>query len=274
MNGGQLSNDHFFMYIGDENPGVFTQSGGSITSGRTFYVGSSAQGNYLMQGGTLKVAEIMVSKGSFDHSAGKVLDSFVRVQPEGLYRLSDDGEIVGYSGFAIDGGSLMQTGGEIHLLAGGLRGDISFVGSQRSHYRISGGEVDADNLSLNNTEMTITGGSAVINLNAFWSAADSRINLEINETGLAEMQVAETAALDGVLAVTDCGAGFGRFAVLTAQGGLTGDFDHVILPEGPWSWGIDNQQTFWIEHVPEPGCAALVCCGGVFIVRRRNHRKN
>ena len=76
--------------------------------------------------------------------------------------------------------------------------------------------------------------------------------------------------LDGIWRVEDTTAAIGRFDILTAAAGFYGEFDSVELPnDEDWSWGIQDNQTLWLEHVPEPATLSLLVLGGLSLLRRR-----
>ena len=71
--------------------------------------------------------------------------------------------------------------------------------------------------------------------------------------------------------MVDDGAALGRWHVLNAAGGISGDFTVELSNDTSWAWGIDSGTTLWVEKVPEPSTLALLALGalGLLIGRRR-----
>ena len=141
-------------------------------------------------------------------------------------------------------------------------------------YVISGGTLQAGTMSVGTNSsllgtLTVRGNIGSIHLDSYAQLATGTLISEIDSVGLSTIAISGNAALDGDWEVVGLGAGFGRLDVLTATTGIIGGFDTVSLPDGDWSWGIENGTTLWVEHIPEPATVMLLAIGGLAILRRR-----
>jgi T5SS/PEP-CTERM-associated repeat protein len=154
-----------------------------------------------------------------------------------------------------------QTGcsnhGESILIGRGLGG--------KGSYTISGGNLTANSWLRVGDEGTgvlrVSGADSFVSTQYYAQNNRSTLITELTEDGISRISASGQATLDGAWVVTDLGASFGRYDILTATGGIGGMFDSVTLPAGNWKWGIENGITLWVAYIPEPGSFVLTAIG-------------
>ena len=287
--GGTLSADR--EIIGYKGTGHVRQSGGNnIVKGRVYFGWTDSTGTYELSGnGTLVANELILGyqgdaighftqTGGTNSVTGQLVLGSNHPTTEGIYvliggELCAQTEYVGKSGT----GNFTQTGG-----TNTIRGDLLIAphaSAAWSHsdgtYSISGGVLRAGgDLRLSKhyyatATFKVTGDDADIGVGGYCQREDGTLVSEVDCDGISTIEVTGTAYLAGTWIVLDDGAPFARFDILTADGGISGSFASVILPGMDWTWDIDNGDTLWVEHVPEPATFALVCLGGLAVIRRR-----
>jgi len=280
------------------NEGRFVQYGGDvILSGSSQYIenglqiayaGSSAVGSYTMHGGSLTVEQQAVI-GRY----GKA--SFIQFEGDCVYSNLLVGAWAQHYDVDYAMGNYEQSGGTCFVgkdldvglngavgryeLSGGLNqveGDLAL--GRFSHgdgtYVISSGVLQINGLLINSGEghgsFEVCGPSGSITLGCYQQGSYGKLFSEIGPGGLSSIEVATSASLSGCWTVLDNGAPLGRFDILSAGEGISGNFDSVILPGLDWSWGIENGEVLWVEHVPEPATLSLLVVGGLAMLRRRH----
>ena len=268
-------------YIGDEGVGTFAQTGGTNYCDLDIGRGTFASGTYELSGtGELSGNSVIVGgagtgrfiqTGGTNGGLGNVYLGYNR-SGRGVYELSNTGElsrssvIVGRDG----SGMFVQTGGT-NTISDMLSVGIEWGGT--GTYTISDGELSIGSLCVENGAFRVIGDDAAINVDSYSQEANGELYSIFDSGGLSVVEVSGTAELEGDWYVE--GSGFGRFDVLRADD-VSGSFSNVYLPEEGWdpdwdwgwSWGIDDD-TLWVEYVPEPCSVALLALGGLAMIRRR-----
>ena len=235
--------------MGVDSRGAINQNGGSLAVTGTGYIGSTyGRGWYTLSGGQLSASSVVVrnygdrSNVLFDHSSGQATCGSLSLIVHGHYDLHGDGRVTVNGPMSQEDDCLFEvrdTGSLTVTGAAALGGRFQWEGA-------------ATELSLGSL-----------------AAADTfRMQCTVGADGLSALAVADSAALAGRWDLVDTGAPLGRFDVLAAPGGITGEFASVHLPED-WTWGIDGGTTLYAEHVPEPATAALVVLGALGLMSRR-----
>ncbi|MGB2824722.1 MAG: PEP-CTERM sorting domain-containing protein, partial [Phycisphaerae bacterium] len=226
--------------IGRYGEGLFTQTGGSSSYGRLF-VGAYAQ-----------TYEVDYATGHYEHSGGT------------CHVLG--GMVVGLGGAV---GTYNLTGGQNVVDYGLVLGNSSHA---TGTYTVSGGSLTVGTIlwvaGRGTGQLEVIGAGGSVQAGEYLQTAAGTLVSAPDPNGLSTIEIASTASLGGTWLVRDDRARIGRFDVLTAAGGLTGDFDDVLLPGPNWTWGIDGGR-LWVEHVPEPATLALLALGGLTLMHRR-----
>jgi len=284
FDGGIISGAHSNIYVGWYGHGEFVQDGGSIQSLNMLSVSrdDGSTGVYDLKSGSIESRLVKIGQhgtGQFAHTGGSFNcpDRFylaTEIDADGRYDLSGTGvlttvtEFVGSEGL----GRFRQDGGT-HSISSELT--LGRDGGARGEYVITGGSLDATSLrvaSSGNAMFKVSGPLAAISVDTYVQASGGELISDITRGGISTIETGLVATFDGMWEVLDNGAGIGRFDVLAANGGITGNFDSVTLPGADWSWGIDTApggDTLWVVHVPEPATVGLLCLGAVGIVSRR-----
>jgi len=264
--------------MGSHGTGIFRQSGGlvSITSSDVF-IGceeDDPEGRYELSGGRLVAQAINISyyggPGVLQQSDGicEVTDTLLirdRYEHEG-------GHLQAHALACTHRGVYRQTGGTASIAQLTAEGGDNASGE----IIISGGELDvtgslrvAPPYGYLGGTLRILGAGATVSAVEYAQASDGLLVSEIDAAGISCLDISGQASVDGQWEVVDAGAPLGRFTVLTSVGGISGNFASVVLPGADWSWGIDNGDTIWVEHVPEPATLSLLALGGLALLRRR-----
>jgi hypothetical protein len=243
-------------------PGYYELDPGARLQGGRLAVGSNTTGSFVQKGGDASFTGLV--------TLGNVLGSTGTWQMEdGTFSIPAQSDIwVGYRGR----GEFVQTGGRVDLHWGLLIGwDTTGDGS----YVLSGGSVDSVYLWVGRSGhgvLQVEGGRGSISSGSYQQNSKSELISQVDASGLSTIEISGAAALNGTWTLLDAGAENGRFDVLHADGGITGSFATVKLPDGTWTWGIDSGTTLWAQHVPEPATLSLLALGGSVVFRLRRRR--
>lgn len=268
------------LTIGGTDP-VFQQTGGTVNvssnpwgSGGTIFMGvgyENQMATYELAAGLLTTDRLHVGfvhtgrRSEFAHTGGdcQVSDALVigsNDRAEGRYELSGNATLVtGETRVGRDGH------GQLNHLGGSHTTGRLIIGREEDalgQYRLEGGQLDVTGELVVGQAgegiLEIAGAGASVQTNLYIQGTLGTLKCVIDASGISLISVGSTAALDGAFIVEDLGAGFGRFDVLLADGGLISAFDTVVLPDPDWSWGIDNGTALWVAHVPEPTSVLLL----------------
>ena len=257
--------------VGYYGTGRFTQGGGDTVVDGQLFVGvynilhHSADGRYSLSGGDLSATDEYF--GSSAHGEF--------IQTGGTNTVTNNLILVGP-------GSASGVGSAVYSQTGGITtvGDDLVVADYHSNswarYEIAAGTLHAGNLIVGNEAsgtFTVTGDDPCIHLTGSYNQNwQSTLRSEVDSGGMSTINVSGTATVNGTWIVADLEARLGRFDILQADGGLTGSFATIILPEPVgeeyWAWGIDNGTTLWVEHIPEPTMLSLLALGGLALLRK------
>jgi hypothetical protein len=222
------------MYIARNTNGRFNQTGGSM-SASSLTIGTSTgnsrvSGIYTISGGSLSLDS-----------------SLTRGSTQGM-------------------GTVQQTGGQVMVGTTLTIGTGGHGGPPLGIYQISAGTLSAGNITAGGMYATGTfevfGSDANINAGGLSLASNTggalgQLFSHVEADGLSTIWITGTASLRGTWEVFDDGAPLGQWNVLTAASGISAPAT-VVLPDTNWSWGIDNGNTLWAQHVPEPSSLILV----------------
>ncbi len=293
MTGGSLSFNRM-LYVGYGNVGRFTQSAGEVHGGIIFYVaysGSSDGSEYVLSGtGTLSAAREYIGfygKATFTQNGGSNTTSNMTLAANGVYggsrgiyqlndgtlTVNDELHLCDSSNYETNTteGILNQAGGTLSVnkmyIGYGSKGTIT------AQYNVSGGNASITELYVGYGKegtFKVSGADASISVDTYTQNNLGSLVSELTGDGISVISVSGQASLDGTWEVIDSGAGFGRFDILTADSGITGNFANVVLPNSTdWNWGITGN-TLWVEHVPEPTTLLLILMSVVcFIIKRQ-----
>lgn len=273
MEGGELHVGWGFVgnYRGNA---TFTQTGATVTVDGSWSLAGDRrcrEAIYNLSGGNFSAAEFRVGyreAGTMNQSGGRVEAPLLYVgkndTADGTYNFSGGEIIAGQLLFGEGAGLFDQTGGTVSA-------DVLTLGDDEADqaYRICEGILQAGDVTLQDYALLeIIGSGADISAASMVVTSQAEIASTIDSQGLTTIDVTGTVTLDGILRITDDGARFGRFDVIVADGGITGMFDEVILPEGDWNWG-SNGSTVYVQHVPEPFALFTLGIGGLALLKRK-----
>ena len=225
----RLRTDFFYLYSGDGPGGRFIQDGGIVSADTQLVIRSDPSHS---------------SRPQYDLYAGELT-------------------VTGYVGVGYMGGeALMRQMGGTHSA------EKLYVG-ELAAYEYSGGGLDVDETLNQHGVFDVRGVGDGISLGAFQQHATGSLISGVASNGITVMEVTGAAVLDGDWQVVDDGAPFGKYTVLTADGGISGTFSSFTMPGPEWSWGIQDGTTLWVENVPEPATLSMLVLGGLAVLKRR-----
>ncbi len=264
------------LTIGGRGTGIVRQSGGlvSITQSSIRLSGSTGgfEGRYELSGGRLNAKDINIGFNGDGHGVMQqtngICDVTGTILTQGRYELhggqlqtdtlhSQSAGVILLAGGTITASQLIADNGEIHISGGTVNVTSLFRVSGVGGYTGAGGV------------LRVTGADATIVALDYHQGSDGLLVSQIDDTGISRLSVLNQAMLGGQLQIVDAGASLGRYDILMAGQGFSGAFDSVVLPGADWSWGIDNGQVLWVEHIPEPATMSLLAFGGLAMMRRR-----
>ncbi|MBN1490376.1 MAG: PEP-CTERM sorting domain-containing protein [Phycisphaerae bacterium] len=272
-------------YVGYEGAGYFRQFGANTIHEAKILniggkVGSNGSGRYDLEAGTLAMSQTLAiggADGQFVQTGGAITDTVqttVTVAGTGRYELQNGSvnvhelRVFGNAASAPGRGVFEQTGGSMNLDTVYLRG---------GDCDLAGGTFDADMLVVGEDmlydypDLRVLGDDASILVGSYTQQDKGSLYSIFDVDGISAILVGSTADLDGQWYVQDPSgtAPFGRFNIIQAGSPIVGSFDAVHLPGPDWSWGITNDRTLWVEHVPEPSSLLLLAVGGAAFRYRR-----
>jgi hypothetical protein len=233
--------------IGFWGEGVMNQSGGTaqmnvVTIG--YYAGT---GSYSQSGGSVEAESVYVGNGTGSTAS---------------YSLSNNGSLKAYDSLYVGRygtGDFLQTGGIVNVSSTLSLGDQS---TGYGNYSIWAGSLNISgtlSLSLGGTsQLTVHGNQSTITAGQYSQGAKGTLVSVLDQSGISTISVLGKTTLSGNWIIEDDGAGLGQFNVLTSGQGISGSFSNITMPGPDWTWGIDNGNTLWIQHVPEPSTIALL----------------
>jgi hypothetical protein len=244
------------LTVNDQVSGI---TGGELQAA-TIWMGHNANGRFVQAGGAVTTDEMILGMGN-SHSVPKPQVSYE--MSDGSLAVTGDLAVGHYRSTA----EFVQTGGFVTV------GDELMVGTSydgpRGTYRISGGSLSASAVRIANSSsygvLEVFGANGIIDAGQLTMSDSGRLISHVDSEGLSTIELTQFAQLRGTWQVCDGDAPLGCWNVITAAQGISGQWT-AELPNYEWSWGIDNGNTLWVRHVPEPSTLALLAAGAVALL--------
>lgn len=247
------------LTVNDQVSGI---TGGELQAA-TIWMGYNANGRFVQEGGTVTTDDMMLGNGS---SNSKPKPQVSYEISGGSLTVTNDLAVAAYRSIA----DFVQTGGSVTV------GDELLVGTSydgpHGAYRISGGSLSAGAVRIAHGSsvgvLEVVGDDAVIHAGQLTMSDEAQLISHVEGDGLSTIELSQFAQLRGIWQVCDDHAPLGYWDVITAAQDITTIEWTVELPNDNWSWGIDDGNTLWVQHVPEPSIFILLGIGTFVLLGR------